>query len=128
MKNKKYLMIIVALILAFSLVACGGSDGGDDSIADDTTDTPIPGVVDLTNDELWANWTEFTSSEDISGITYETVNEHFGGVEGILSDEELDTTVKYIWYASDKGALIILFNKDTGAYVSASSDPSSTPE
>ncbi|MCL2807132.1 MAG: hypothetical protein FWD27_03060 [Coriobacteriia bacterium] len=129
MKNitKKLFVLVAALTLGMGLVlaGCGGSEDNGNEIQEPIE--IVPGVLNMTYDELEVNWTNFMDSQATwSDITYEKVEAHFG-VEGVPQASSSDTVDEFVWYASDTGALYVLFNKEDGSFASSTRSASATP-
>jgi len=131
-------ILLLGLAMAFSLTACGKGNETDASETESASnDTPTaeansvspenseedsvlpPHTVDMTAEELWSSYKEFSEPLNLSEITLEKMQD-FIGVDAEKSDEQSDTWVKYQWYTTDGGGLVLLLNKDTGAFISAS--------
>ena len=126
------LALMLAMTMTFALAACGGgnSDSGNDTATSDTNAveedaaeeeaTPLaPHTVDMTSEELWATYKEFSSDKNLSDISLEML-EDLLGVSAEKQDSGSETNDQYFWYSNDGGGLIVLFNKETGKFTSAS--------
>jgi len=134
------LILLLGFAMVLSLTACGGNDETDASEVEsaspevEATAPEIPEAdpelppytVDMTSDELWTAYKGFSESMNLSDITLEKLQD-FIGVDAEKSDEQSDTWVKYQWYTTDGGGLILLLNKDTGAFISTSQAYPPTP-
>ena len=126
---KKVITAVLVLVLgSFILVGCGGGGGNDNASVDseDATSTTeeitvlAPYTVDLTSDELWATYKDFSKDIPLTDITYEKLVALLG-VDGYLSTEKSsEKNDWYEWYSNDGGGLVVLFSKETGKFVSAS--------
>jgi len=92
-----------------------------------TASGDVLGMLNVTFDELQAYWQEYLDSQSTwSDITYEMVAEQLG-IEGILLETNSDEFIEYCWFASDRGALYVVFDKETGQFVDSASSESARP-
>ncbi|MCL2529985.1 MAG: hypothetical protein FWE41_06600 [Coriobacteriia bacterium] len=138
--TSKLVVLVLALALsmtmAFALAACGGdtsdsnSGSGSDATNSDTAtveedateeqaDALGPHTLDMTSEELWASYKEFSSDKNLSDITLEALEDHLG-VTAEKQESTSETNDQYFWHSNDGGGLIVLFNKETGKFTSAS--------
>jgi len=85
-------------------------------------------MVDKPYAELKADWEAFLDSKpSYSEVTYDVAKDFFGvdGVEDTLDEDSNNKA--YIWYASDKGGITVLFDGDTGSFLSAHKNEDLTP-
>jgi len=127
------LTLVLAMMMGSALVACGGGSndsgandaatsetaGNEDSTpADDAPTLLGPHTVDMTAEEMWATYKEFSSDKNLSEITLQDLEDLLG-----VDPEQQEgsaTNNQYFWYSNDGGGLIVLFNKETGKFTSAS--------
>jgi len=134
---------VIAILLVFALglvmlAGCGGgsgnnnsgnnnsesnnasTDNGETSSAVEDVAVLAPYTVDMTSDELWDTYKEFSKDISLIDITYEKLVALLG-VDGELSAENSSETNNfYIWHSNDGGGLVVLFKKEGGGFVSAS--------
>ena len=126
------LTLALGMMMAFAFAACGGGGGGSNDDANNEEAAAVeedaaveeaavlgPHTVDMTSDELWASYKEFSSGTNLSDITLQALEEHFG-VTAEPQDEDSETNDYYLWHSNDDGGLVVLFNKETGKFTSAS--------
>jgi len=126
---KKVIAAVLVFVLgSFILVGCGGGGGnnnastnnGDAASATEEVTVLDPHTVDLTSDELWAKYKDFSKDIPLTDITLEKL-EALLGVDPYLSKEmSSEKNDWYEWYSNDGGGLVVLFSKETGKFVSAS--------
>jgi len=127
------LILVLGMTMTSALVACGGGDdggGGNEAASNETANNedaaPVedtaaalgPNTVDMTSEELWASYKEFSSGRNLLDITLEDLEEHLG-VKAEQQDGS-ETNNQFFWHSNDDGGLIVLFNKETGMFTSAS--------
>ncbi|MCL2526593.1 MAG: hypothetical protein FWE46_06095 [Coriobacteriia bacterium] len=137
MKAKSLLVLVLSLALVVTMGLALSACGGDDTTATtndapaQTTETPTssaPGMVDMAYADMKSSWEAFTDSvASYSEIDYDKVKAHFGvdGVEDPL--DETSGNKAYTWYASDTGGITVLFDGDTGSFLSAHKNEDLTP-
>lgn len=109
---KKLLVCLLALVLALSLVACGGDDTGNDANADDPGTSDVAGGEDVTNPLEAMEFVEVP--EGIVGTRWE-----FCG--GFLSGVEMDSDQATEMLKSNGGVLEIdVDDVDKATYIRGS--------
>jgi len=126
---KKVIAFVLALALSsFILVGCGGGGSNDNTAVDNEDAASVvedvavlePHTVDLTSDELWAKYKDFSKDIQLTDITLEKLETLFGVDPYLNKEKSSEKNDWYEWYSNDGGGIVVLFSKETGKFVSAS--------